>query len=178
MATQTPADCADDQATDDQATDDQVTDDQATDDEVRAFIDAVPGATRRRDAETLLERFGRITNEPALLWPGSIIGFGRYHYRYESGREGDAAAAGFSPRKASMSIYFADGLGAHTDELARLGPHKTGVGCLYITDLAKVDLAVLEEMVTASYRSVTTGEYYGHRARESEGGRPEPRQSV
>ncbi|ANP71944.1 DUF1801 domain-containing protein [Cryobacterium arcticum] len=150
--------------------------DPAADDAVRAHLDTVTGATRRRDAETLLGMFGRITTEPARLWPGSIIGFGRYHYRYESGREGDAAAAGFSPRKASMSIYFADGLGAYADELARLGPHKTGVGCLYIADLAKVDLAVLEQMVSASYRAVTAGDYYGHRARESEGGRPEPRE--
>lgn len=150
--------------------------DPAADDAVRAHFDTVTGATRRRDAETLLGMFGRITTEPARLWPGSIIGFGRYHYRYESGREGDAAAAGFSPRKASMSIYFADGLGAYADELARLGPHKTGVGCLYITDLAKVDLAVLEQMVTASYAAVTAGDSYGHRARESEGGRPEPRE--
>ena len=157
MATGTPADRADHDA---------------ADAEVRAFIDAVPGATRRRDAETLLELFGRITNEPARMWYSSIIGFGSYHYKYDSGREGDAGAAGFSPRKASMSIYFPDGVGAYADELARLGPHKTGVGCLYLTDLGKVDLDVLEQMVTASFRAVTAGEYFGSRARESEGGRP------
>ena len=157
MATGTPADRADHDA---------------ADAEVRAFIDAVPGATRRRDAETLLELFGRITKEPARMWYSSIIGFGSYHYKYESGREGDAGAAGFSPRKASMSIYFPDGVGAYADELARLGPHKTGVGCLYLTDLGKVDLDVLEQMVTASFRAVTAGEYFGSRARESEGGRP------
>lgn len=148
-------------------------DDQAADDAVRAFLDTVTGATRRRDAETLLTMFGRITGQPARLWPPSIIGFGSYHYRYESGREGDAGAAGFSPRKASMSIYFPDGVGAYAEELARLGPHKTGVGCLYLTDLAKVDLTVLEQMVTASFIAVTAGRHYGHRARESEGGRPE-----
>jgi len=157
MATGTPADRADHDA---------------ADAEVRAFIDAVPGATRRRDAETLLELFGRITKEPARMWYSSIVGFGSYHYKYESGREGDAGAAGFSPRKASMSIYFPDGVGAYADELARLGPHKTGVGCLYLTDLGKVDLDVLEQMVTASFRAVTAGEYFGSRARESEGGRP------
>ncbi|WP_104162496.1 DUF1801 domain-containing protein [Cryobacterium sp. N22] len=157
MATQTPPDQSDDQA---------------ADDAVRAFLDTVTGATRRRDAETLLAMFGRITNEPARLWYSSIIGFGRYHYKYASGREGDAGAAGFSPRKASMSIYFPDGVGAYADELARLGPHKIGVGCLYLTDLGKVDLEVLEQMVTASFRAVTAGEYFGSRARESEGGRP------
>ncbi|MEC5185213.1 hypothetical protein RCH12_002689 [Cryobacterium sp. MP_3.1] len=159
MATGTPADR---------------TDHQAADDEVRAFVDAVPGATRRRDAETLLTMFGRITGEPARLWYSSIIGFGQYHYKYESGREGDAGAAGFSPRKASMSIYFPDGLGAYTEELARLGPHKAALSCLYVTNLDKVDLDVLEQMVTTSYRAVTAGEYFGHRARESEGGRADP----
>ena len=161
MATGAPADRADHDA---------------ADAEVSAFIDAVPGATRRRDTETLLAMFGRITGEPARLWYSSIIGFGHYHYKYESGREGDAGAAGFSPRKASMSIYFPDGLGAYTDELARLGPHKAALSCLYVTNLDKVDLDVLEQMVTTSYRAVTAGEYFGHRARESAGGRPEPRQ--
>jgi hypothetical protein len=142
------------------------TDHQAADDEVRAFIDGVAGATRHRDAETLLELFGRITGEPARMWYSSIIGFGSYHYKYESGREGDAGAAGFSPRKASTSIYLPDGVGAHADSLKRLGPHKVGVGCLYITDLAKVDLVVLEEIITKSHSTVTEG-VFGHRARES-----------
>ncbi|MGO4785350.1 DUF1801 domain-containing protein [Cryobacterium sp. W22_MBD10_FK3] len=151
MATGTPADRADHDA---------------ADAEVRAFIDAVPGATRRRDAETLLEMFGRITNEPPRMWYSSIIGFGSYHYKYESGREGDAGAAGFSPRKASTTIYLPDGVGAHADALGRLGPHKTGLACLYITNLDKVDLAVLEQIVTESHRAVTEG-VFAHRAKDS-----------
>ncbi|WEO78475.1 DUF1801 domain-containing protein [Cryobacterium sp. SO2] len=140
---------------------------------VQDLVAGIDGATRRRDANTLLELFGRITGQPPRLWYSSIIGFGSYHYRYASGREGDACAAGFSPRKASTSIYLADGVGAHSDALGRLGPHKTGVGCLYLTDLAKVDLAVLEEILAESYRAVTAG-VYTHRAADSAAGRPSP----
>ena len=133
---------------------------------MRAFVDAVPGATRRRDAETLLELFGRITNEPPRMWYSTIIGFGSYHYKYESGREGDAGAAGFSPRKASSTIYLPEGVGAHAEALTKLGPHKSGVGCLYITNLDKVDLGVLEGILTESYTAVTAG-VFASRARDS-----------
>ncbi|PRY67133.1 uncharacterized protein DUF1801 [Glaciihabitans tibetensis] len=127
--------------------------------EVRSFVDAVPGARRRADAETLLEMFGRITGQSPTLWSATIVGFGSYHYKYATGREGDAAAAAFAPRKAATSIYLADGIGAHTDALSRLGEHTVGVGCLYIKDLGKVDLAVLEEIVTTSYATLSTGTY-------------------
>ena len=133
---------------------------------MRAFVDAVPGATRRRDAETLLELFGRITHEPPRMWYSTIIGFGSYHYKYESGREGDAGAAGFSPRKASSTIYLPEGVGAHAEALTKLGPHKSGVGCLYITNLDKVDLGVLEGILTESYTTVTAG-VFASRARDS-----------
>ena len=133
---------------------------------MRAFVDAVPGATRRRDAETLLELFGRITNEPPRMWYSTIIGFGSYHYKYESGREGDAGAAGFSPRKASSTIYLPEGVGAHAEALTKLGPHKSGVGCLYITNLDKVDLGVLEGILRESYTTVTAG-VFASRARDS-----------
>lgn len=132
---------------------------------MRAFVDAVPGDTRRRDAETLLELFGRITGKPPRMWFSTIIGFGSYHYKYESGREGDVCATGFSPRKASSTIYLADGVGAHAEALAKLGPHKTGVGCLYITNLDKVDLGVLDGILTESYRAVTAG-VFTSRAKE------------
>jgi hypothetical protein len=138
---------------------------------VRACIEQVPSPTRRRDAETLVELMGRITGEPPRMWGKSIIGFGEYHYKYESGREGDAPAAGFSPRKAATTIYLPDGIGAYAERLDKLGPHTTGVGCLYLKDLAAVDLGLLERIVDESYRSLTSGTY-GHRARESEGGRP------
>lgn len=136
-----------------------------TDDDVRAFLDRVEHPVRRRDAETLLEIMGRATGQRPHMWGSSIIGFGTYHYRYASGREGDAPAAAFSPRKAATTIYLADGIGAHPELLERLGPHTTGVGCLYVKDLALVDLAVLEQLVATSYATLTAGTY-GQRARE------------
>jgi hypothetical protein len=133
---------------------------------VRAYIDAVAGETRRRDADTLLEMMTRITGETPRMWGPSIIGFGEYHYRYASGREGDAPAAGFSPRKAATSIYLPDGIGAYPKQLAHLGEHTTGVGCLYLKDLRKVDLTMLESIIAESYRTVTAGTF-GQRAAES-----------
>src|SRR3546814_8834253 len=113
--------------------------------EVQSFVERVEPARRRRDAQTLLELFARVTGEPPTLW-GSIIGFGSYHYRYDSGREGDTAAASFAPRKAATTIYLVDGVGAHAAELEKLGPHTTGVGCLYLKDASTVDLDVLADI--------------------------------
>lgn len=141
------------------------------DEAVRAFIEQVSSPTRRRDAETLVELMRRVTDEAPRMWGKSIIGFGAYHYEYESGREGDGPAASFSPRKAATTIYLPDGVGAYAERLDELGPHTTGVGCLYLKDLATVDLGVLEQIIDESYRTLTKGTY-GHRARESEGGRP------
>ncbi|WP_307806937.1 DUF1801 domain-containing protein [Naasia sp. SYSU D00057] len=145
-------------------------DDEAPD-EVRAFVDGVAHPVRRRDAETLLRLLTRITGQrPGLQ--GTIIGFGTYHYKYASGREGDAAAAAFSPRKAATTIYLPDGVGAHEKQLERLGPHTTGVGCLYLKDVSAVDLDVLESILEESYRSVASGVYV-QRARDSEDGHRE-----
>jgi hypothetical protein len=127
--------------------------------EIRDLIDAVPSNRRRADAETLLELYGRITGEPARLWPGNIVGFGSYHYTYASGREGDAAAAGFSPRKAAMTLYIGHGFDDYADELAELGEHTTSVGCLYIKDLGKVNIGVLERIVANAYRTMSQGVY-------------------
>jgi len=137
----------------------------AVDDDVRAFLDRVEHPVRRRDAETMLELMGRVTGQPARMWGPSIVGFGSYHYEYDSGREGDAPAAGFSPRKAATTVYLADGVGAHPDLLERVGPHTTGVGCLYLKDLANVDVEALEELVRTSYETVSSGTF-GRRAGE------------
>lgn len=122
-----------------------------TDSDVTSFVDAVPGDVRRRDAQTLLELFARATGETPRMWGPTIVGYGEYHYRYASGREGDAPATGFSPRKASTTIYLADGVDAHADELATLGEHSTGVGCLYLRNLERIDLDVLELVVERSF---------------------------
>jgi hypothetical protein len=140
------------------------------DDVVRRYLDAVTPAKRRRDAETLLAVMARLTGQAPRMW-GTIIGFGEYHYRYDSGREGDAPAAGFAARKAATSIYLPDGVGAHKDLLTQLGPHSTGVGCLYIKDLEATDLAVLEAILIRSFTAVTDGTYT-QRAREG-GSNPE-----
>jgi hypothetical protein len=128
----------------------------AEDVSVQDFLAGVPSPKRRRDAERLLELVGRVTGEQPRLW-GTIVGFGRYHYRYASGREGDTAAVGFSPRKAATTIYLVDGLGRYGEQLERLGPHTTGVGCLYVKDLDAVDLGVLEDVIASSYRAATAG---------------------
>ncbi|MGV1004536.1 MAG: sialate O-acetylesterase [Candidatus Nanopelagicales bacterium] len=132
--------------------------------EVRAFLDSVTPSKRQRDARTLLAMMARITGQPPVL-ERSAIGFGDYHYQYESGRSGNAPAAGFAPRKAAMTVYLMDGVGSHAAALSRLGPHTQTVGCLYLKDLAEVDLAVLEQIIAKSYATLTAGTY-GKRARD------------
>ncbi len=134
---------------------------------VRNYLDRVTPEKRRRDAETLLTIMSRATGESPRL-SGTMIGFGQYHYKYASGREGDAAAAGFAPRKAATTIYLMDGVERHKEQLERLGPHSTGVGCVYVKDLDEIDLSVLESIVVESYRNLTT-DTYGMRAREGGG---------
>jgi hypothetical protein len=133
--------------------------------EVRDHLDGISSPTRRRDAETMVELMSRATGEEPRMWWGSIVGFGEYHYKYESGREGHAGAAGFAARKAATTVYVADGVGAHTDLLEQLGPHSTGVGCINIKDLTAVDLEILEAIVARSYVTLTAGTYT-KRARE------------
>ena len=126
--------------------------------DVSEFLARVTPAGRRRDAEALLRVYARATGLEPQLW-GTIIGFGQYHYRYASGREGDGPAAGFAPRKTATSIYLADGIGAHATLLPQLGPCTTGQGCLYLKDLSLIDLGVLEQIVRASYTTLTAGTY-------------------
>ena len=106
----------------------------------------------------------RATGEEPRMW-GTIVGFGQYHYKYASGREGDSAAAGFAARKTATTVYVADGVAAHADLLERLGPHTTGVACIYMNDLTAVDLDVLETIVSRSYAALTA-DTYTLRARE------------
>lgn len=130
--------------------------------DIDEFLAQVAPAKRRRDAETLIPLMQNATGEDPVLG-GSIIGFGSYHYRYASGREGDSIAAGFAPRKVATTIYLMDGVAAHADDLTRLGPHTTGVGCLYVKDLEECDLDVLRTIVARSYRTLTSG-VFGDRA--------------
>ena len=125
---------------------------------VRDYLAGIASATRRRDAETMVELMRRATGEEPKMWR-NIVGFGGYHYHYVSGREGDAPAAGFAGRKGATTIYVSDGVASHRALLAKLGPHTTGLSCIYIKDLTNIDLAVLETIVAHSYAALTAGTY-------------------
>ncbi len=122
---------------------------------VEAFIDAVPAGTRRDDARTLCDMMARISGHPPRMWGPSIVGFGHYDYRYESGRSGTFMRVGFSPRKSSLSVYIMPGFSESDELMQRLGKHKTGKSCLYINKLADVDLQVLEQLIHASLEEMT-----------------------
>lgn len=117
---------------------------------VSDFLAKVEDPRRRQDCEVVMGLMEAIVGEPPVMWGPSIIGFGRYHYRYETGHEGDAPLTGVSPRKAALTLYLAPYPGSIDDLLARLGKHKMGKGCLYITRLSGVDTAVLKEIITRS----------------------------
>ncbi len=120
---------------------------QVTDVDPLDFIASVEHPTRQADALTLLDMLGRVSGCKARMWGPSIVGFGRYHYKYDSGREGDFLMTGFSPRKANLVLYVMPGYGDFGEQLARLGKHKLSKSCLYVNKLADVDLAVLEAIV-------------------------------
>lgn len=118
-----------------------------TDAAVADFLAAVPDAQRRADAGVLCALMARASGDPPAMWGPSIVGFGRYAYRYDSGRTGEMCRIGFSPRKAELVLYVLDGEGDQSAQLAELGKHRTGKGCLYIRRLADVDLEVLEGLI-------------------------------
>lgn len=124
---------------------------------VDAFIAAVPDAQKRADAETLRTMFERVTGAPAVMWGPSIIGFGSYHYKYDSGREGEMCRAGFSPRKAALTLYVTSGYSddearaAEVEILARLGKYQASKACIYIKRLSDVDMGVLEELIASGW---------------------------
>lgn len=114
---------------------------------VEEFVAAIEHPVRRADAQALLRIVGNVTGWSPKMWGSSIIGYGRYHYQYESGREGDAMITGFSPRKANLVMYIMPGYSNLGDKLDRLGKHKLGKSCLYLNKLADVDVDVLEEII-------------------------------
>jgi hypothetical protein len=119
-----------------------------------AFLAAVPDERRRADARAVCDLLKRVTGQPAVMWGSSIVGFGRRHLRYDSGRELDWMEIGFSPRKASTTIYLSDGFETHSDLLTRLGKHTTSGSCLHIKHLDDVDPTVLEELLARSVAQV------------------------
>ena len=122
-----------------------------TDASVQAFLAEVEHEGRREDARVLVDLMRRATGVEPKMWGTAIIGFGKYRYRYESGREGEMLRVGFSPRKANLALYFTAKGDAFRELLPRLGKHKTGGSCLYVNRLKDVDLGVLEQLVAASW---------------------------
>lgn len=124
---------------------------------VKDFLDGIADEERRQDCRTVAKMLQRATGAKPTMWGPSVVGFGDYHYRYESGRENDWFVAGFSPRKGDLTIYLMSGLPQYEHILKRLGKHRTGKGCLYIRRLSDVDETVLEELVTTSAHDLVSG---------------------
>jgi len=120
--------------------------------DVTKFIDSVTDEQKRNESFEILKLMKQVTKEEPKMWGASIVGFGNYHYKGASGREGDWMLTGFSPRKQALTLYLMHGFDAHADLLKKLGKYKTGMGCLYIKTLDDVDRKVLKELVTASVK--------------------------
>src|SRR6478609_6935837 len=114
------------------------------------FIEKVDNLKKREDAYKLLDIFSETTGYKAKMWGPSIIGFGAYHYKYESGHEGDAPLVGFSPRKAKISLYFAMGDTKREKLLKKFGKHSSGKSCVYINKVAAIDVEILKELINQS----------------------------
>jgi len=117
---------------------------------VEDFINSITDQTKKEDALLLIEMCKDITCEEPVMWGDSIVGFGNYHYKYDSGREGDMFLTGFSPRKQNMVVYVMNGFGHYEAHLSNLGSHKAGKSCLYLKKLENNDLKVLRNMIETS----------------------------
>lgn len=123
--------------------------------DVNDFIESVEHPKRKADSKELLNVFAEILNEEPVLWGSSIIGYGSYHYKYPSGREGDWFLTGFSPRKQNLSIYIMAGFENYEELLSKLGKYKTGKSCLYINKLEDVNIDVLKQLIEDSVKYVS-----------------------
>jgi len=123
---------------------------QRNDGDVLAYLESVENKRRREDSLALLKMMEEVTGEPAEMWGTSIVGFGSYHYRYASGREGDFMLTGFAPRKSALTLYIMGGHERYDELMAKLGKHRTGSSCVYINKLADVDLDVLRALIAES----------------------------
>jgi hypothetical protein len=117
---------------------------------VEDFINAVDNEQKRRDSWDMIALMKKITGAEPRMWGSSLVGFGSYHYQYESGREGDFLITGFSPRKAAFTVYIMPGFSEYADLMEQLGPYKTGKSCLYIKNLDVVDRGILEQIINKS----------------------------
>ena len=121
---------------------------------VEDFLNSVTDEQKRKDCFEILGIMEQVTKEAPKMWGSSIVGFGSYHYKGASGREGDWMLTGFSPRKANLTLYILGGFDSSQDLLKKLGKHKTSVGCLYIKKLDDVDKEVLKELVAKSIKTM------------------------
>jgi hypothetical protein len=128
---------------------------QATTASADAFVGAIPDSGLRADCEALLRLMRKATGQEPVMWGPAMVGFGRYGYTYDSGRSGEWFAVGFSPRKANLTLYLMAGFDRHMALLGRLGKHSVSKSCLYVKQLADVDLAVLEQLVAAAFGAMT-----------------------
>src|SRR5215469_12475610 len=122
--------------------------------DVEQFLNSVTDERKRKDSFTILRLMKQVTGLEPRMWGSSIVGFGSYHYKYESGREGDMPIAGFSPRKQSLTLYNMGGFEGYDDLLKKLGKHTTGKGCLYVKRLDDVDLPTLKSLMEESVKHV------------------------
>ena len=117
---------------------------------VEDFINAVDNEQKRKDSWDMIALMKKITGSEPKMWGSSLVGFGSYHYKYESGREGDFFITGFSPRKAAFTVYIMPGFSEYADLMEQLGPYKTGKSCLYLKNLDVIDLGILEQIISKS----------------------------
>jgi len=123
-----------------------------TDQNVEDFLNAIPNDQKRADAFAVLKLMKQVTRAEPQMWGSSIVGFGRYRYKYASGREGDWPLVGFSPRKQNLTLYITAGFDGYAELLKKLGKCKTSKACLYINRLADVDLPTLKELIKQSVK--------------------------
>jgi len=122
--------------------------------DVDAFLNSVPDEKKRQDSFTVLELMKKVTGKQPEMWGESIVGFGSYHYKYASGREGDWFVTGFSPRKQNLTLYIMAGFDNYEQLLDKLGKYKTGKSCLYIKKMEDIDTEVLKELVKQSVEHI------------------------
>ncbi|MDA3845139.1 MAG: DUF1801 domain-containing protein [Vallitaleaceae bacterium] len=121
---------------------------------VLEFISSIERDVRRKDSLTMLELMTSLTGKEPKVWGSSIIGFGSYHYKYESGREGDWFMCGFSPRAQALTIYIMKGFGQYESYMEKLGKYKTGKSCLYVNNLLDIDMTVLSSLIKQSIEDI------------------------
>ena len=124
--------------------------------DVVVFLNQIENETKKADSFLLLNLLKKISGESPVMWGDSIVGFGKYHYVYDSGREGDMFLTGFSPRKQNIVVYIMNGCRSYKEDLSTLGKHRTGSSCLYLTKLDAIDLTALEKIISHSVALMRT----------------------